>query len=107
MTRIRWIELLNCVSVLLVFGIIFFRTLTVRIRREYIYYTSCDFLMRILSMDIIWRCVKFYGDKICEIVSKINAYNNWWEEIEVIQANLDDSSYFEGKDELKDYIYNR
>ena len=42
-----------------------------------------------------------------QIVSKINAYNNWWEEIEVIQANLDDSSYFEGKDELKDYIYNR
>ena len=42
-----------------------------------------------------------------KIIKDIEDYNNWWEETEVIQSNLDDSSYFEGKDDLKDYIYNR
>ncbi|MBR6385001.1 MAG: hypothetical protein IKS03_02630 [Ruminococcus sp.] len=38
-------------------------------------YTSFDFLMRILSMDRNWRCVKFYGyEKANEIISKMNAY---------------------------------
>ena len=37
--------------------------------------SSFDFLMRILSMDIIWRDVKFYGyEKANEIISKMNAY---------------------------------
>lgn len=37
------------------------------------------------------------------IVSKINAYMGWWDELIVIQ-NLEDESYFEGKEEILSFI---
>ena len=40
------------------------------------------------------------------IISKINAYMGWWDEPVVIQ-NLEDNSYFDGKEEILSYIENR
>ncbi len=42
-----------------------------------------------------------------KILSKINTYLGWDEDVPVIrEATIDGESYFEWKDELKDYIYN-
>lgn len=42
-----------------------------------------------------------------KILSKINTYLGGDEDVPVIrEATIDGESYFEGKDELKDYLYN-
>jgi hypothetical protein len=56
-----------------------------------------------------WVDIKSYTTFKTEvnwIISKINAYMGWWDEPVVIQ-NLEDNSYFEGKEEILSYIENR
>ena len=46
----------------------------------------------------------WFKSSISWVLSKIDQYINWWDETIVVQT-LEDKSYFEGKDELKQYIY--
>lgn len=46
----------------------------------------------------------WFKSNIMWVLSKIDHYINWWDETIVVQT-LEDKSYFEGKDELKQYIY--
>ena len=50
-----------------------------------------------------------FKTKIDRVIQKINAHNSWPEDevSTVVVGNSNDDSYFEGKDELKDYLYNR
>lgn len=47
-----------------------------------------------------------FRESVTKIISKINTYMGWWDDLVVIQ-NLEDTSYFEGKEELLNYIQNR
>jgi hypothetical protein len=40
-----------------------------------------------------------------KFVSLITKYMGWEDEVPVVQANISEDSDFEGKDEIKDYIY--